>query len=69
LARDLMAKAAVAEDREIAARLRERAEEYLLLARAVQEEPQPPAPPTEPNQPAMQQQQQIQPDQDDDDKK
>ncbi len=50
LAREVMADAAAAENPKVAARLRERAEEYLLLAQALDEAVSPPtknkSPPT-----------------------
>jgi hypothetical protein len=65
LARAMLADADMAEDPAIAARFRERAEEYLLLAQALEQAAQPetppPAPREAPQQPA-QQQQQRQPD-------
>jgi len=45
LAREMMAHAAAAEDLVIAARMRERADEYLLLAKAFDEAVTPPAEP------------------------
>ncbi|HEX9278158.1 MAG TPA: hypothetical protein VGA51_17390 [Casimicrobiaceae bacterium] len=69
LARDLMADAAVAEDPKIAARFRERAEEYLLLAEALDEPVPLPLPASEPERRPVQQQQQVQRNRSDDTRK
>jgi hypothetical protein len=61
LARDIVAQAANVKDREIATRFRRRAEEYLILADALDAQARAPIPTPEPQQRPAQQQQQVQP--------
>jgi hypothetical protein len=60
LARAMMAAAAKAEDPAIAARFRERAQEYLLMAKALEDAERPAAPDPK-QQPQQQQQRQSDP--------